>query len=205
MSNDINYPEVIGTREDRGKAIAEKNGQIIRINDNLYKVKSQSSDTLYDVKYTEIGWKCTCPDHTTRGVQCKHIYAVEISFAIRKEVEVRKISPITISDCMFCGSANIVKDGLRHNKHGDIQKFYCNDCNQYFSFNIGFEKMKHNPQAVTTAMQLYFSGESLRNTQKSLEFIGVKVSHQTISNWIEKYSLLMKKYVDKLKPQVGDT
>ena len=47
--------------------------------------------------------------------------------------------------------------------------------------------MKHNPRAVTTAMQLYFSGESLRNTQKSLKLIGTEVSHITINNWIEKY------------------
>ena len=40
--------------------------------------------------------------------------------------------------------------------------------------------MKHNPQGITTAMQLYFSGESLRNTAKSLELLGVNVSHQTI-------------------------
>jgi hypothetical protein len=30
--------QTVGTREDRGKAIAEKAGQIIRINDNSYKV-----------------------------------------------------------------------------------------------------------------------------------------------------------------------
>ncbi|MDP2841945.1 MAG: DDE-type integrase/transposase/recombinase [Candidatus Methanoperedens sp.] len=205
IPNNTNYPQVIGTREDRGKAIAEKAGQIIRINDHSYKVKSQSSDILYDVTSTEIGWKCNCPDHTSRGVQCKHIFAVEFSYAIRKEVEIRKISPITVSDCLFCGSSNIVKEGLRHNKYGDIQKFYCNDCNQYFSFNIGFEKMKHNPQAVTTAMQLYFSGESLRHTKESIKLLGVYVSHQTIHNWIEKYTNLMKQYVDKLKPNVGDT
>jgi putative transposase len=65
--------------------------------------------------------------------------------------------------------------------------------------------MKHNPQAVTTAMQLYFSGESLRNTKNSLKLLGVHVSHQTVFNWIEKYTNLMKQYVEKLKPQVGDT
>ncbi len=197
--------QTVGTREDRGKAIAERDGQIKRIDDRAYKVKSQSGNGSYDVISTEIGWKCSCPDHQTRGVKCKHIYTVEFSYAMRKEVEVRKISPITISDCLFCHSSNIVKQGLRHNKHGDIQKFYCNDCNQYFSYNIGFEKMKHNPQAVTTAMQLYFSGESLRNTRNSLELIGVQVSHQTVFNWIKKYTELMKAYVDKLKPQVGDT
>lgn len=206
MSNDTQYPQVIGTREDRGKAIAEKNGQIIRINDNSYKVKSQSSDILYDVTSTEIGWKCSCPDHTTRGVKCKHIISVEVSFNLREQVKKRVvIQTIVVSDCIFCHSINIKKFGTRHNKSGDIQRFICEKCNRTFSINIGFEKMKHNPKAITTAMQLYFSGESLRNTQKSLKFIGTEVSHQTISNWIEKYSLLMKQYIDKLKPNVGDT
>jgi len=65
--------------------------------------------------------------------------------------------------------------------------------------------MKHSPQAITTAMQLYFSGESLRNTQKSLRLLGIVVSHQTVYNWIRKYISLMNKYVEKLKPNVGDT
>ncbi|WXG43070.1 MAG: DDE-type integrase/transposase/recombinase [Promethearchaeati archaeon SRVP18_Atabeyarchaeia-1] len=71
--------------------------------------------------------------------------------------------------------------------------------------NIGFEKMKHNPQAVTSAMQLYFSGESLRNTQKSLKPLGVEVSHKTVYLWIRKYITLMQDYVEKLKPNVSDT
>lgn len=200
-----NNMQTIGTREERGKAIAEMGNQIERIDEHSYKVKSQTSNVIYNIKSTEIGWKCSCLDHVTRGVKCKHIFAVEVSFAIRKEVQIRKIEPIVITGCIFCNSLNIVKDGIRHNKHGDIQKFHCDDCGRYFSFNIGFEKMKHNPQAVTTAMQLYFSGESLRNTMKSLKIIGVEVSHQTVSNWIEKFTNLMKQYIDKLKPQVGDT
>ena len=65
--------------------------------------------------------------------------------------------------------------------------------------------MKHNPQGITTAMQLYFSGESLRNVAKSLKLIVVEVSHQTIYNWIGKYTALMQKYLDKITPQVSDT
>lgn len=205
MFNDITKFLTIGTREDRGKIIAGKEGQIKRIDDYSYKVKSQSSDKWYEVKSTEIGWKCTCLDHISRGVKCKHIYAVEFSFNLRQQVKKSVvIQPITVSDCPFCHSTNLKKFGIRHNKNYDIQKFYCKDCHQHFSYNIGFEKMKHNPKAVTTAMQLYFSGESLRNTQKSLKLLGVEVSHQTVFNWIEKYTLLMKQYVDKLKPQVSD-
>jgi len=109
------------------------------------------------------------------------------------------------SSCLFCSSSNIVRDGVRHNKFGDIQKFNCKACGRYFTFNMGFEKMKHNPQAVTTTMQLYFSGESLRNTQKSLRLLGVNVSHKTVYLWIKKYIGLMEEYVEKLKPSVSDT
>jgi transposase-like protein len=65
--------------------------------------------------------------------------------------------------------------------------------------------MKHDPKGITTAMQLYFSGESLRNTAKSLRLLGIQVSHQTIYNWIAKYAELMRKYVDEITPQVSDT
>ncbi|VVB94350.1 DDE domain protein [uncultured archaeon] len=200
--------QTVGTREDRGKAIAEKDGQIIRINDYSYKVKSQSSYTLYDIISTEIGWKCTCPDHTSRGVKCKHIFAVEFSYAIRKQVEKVRIEPITTINptaCILCGSANIVKDGLRHNQYGDIQVFFCKDCSQHFTLNLGFEKMKASPQTITTAMQLYFSGESLRNVAKSLRLLGVKVTHVAVYKWIEKYTLLMEQYLEQIKPQVSDT
>ena len=65
--------------------------------------------------------------------------------------------------------------------------------------------MKHNPQAITTAMQLYFSGESLRNTMESLRLLGVEVSHQTVYNWIKKYVGLMKDYAESITPNVSDT
>ncbi len=65
--------------------------------------------------------------------------------------------------------------------------------------------MKHSPKAITTAMQLYFSGESLRNTQKALRLLGVQVSHVAILKWIRKYVGLMEKYLDKITPNVSDT
>lgn len=65
--------------------------------------------------------------------------------------------------------------------------------------------MKHNPKAITTAMQLYFSGECLRNTTRVLKLFGVQVSHVTIYNWIGKYVDLMNTYLDRIMPQVSDT
>jgi transposase-like protein len=65
--------------------------------------------------------------------------------------------------------------------------------------------MKHDPRGITTAMQLYFSGESLRNVSKSLRLLGMDVSYQTVYNWIKKYTSLMQSYLDKITPQVSDT
>lgn len=193
-------------RMQRGIAIANMPNQIKRIDAKTYFVKSQSNHGEYSVSKDTDGWKCECPDHVYRHVKCKHIFAVEFSVSLRAEVAVRRIEPIeNLTECIFCGSSNIVKDGVRHNKHGDIQIFHCKGCGRYFTFNIGFERMKHNPQAITSAMQLYFSGESLRNTMKSLRMLGVEVSHQTVYNWIKKYVALMKAYVEKLNPNVSGT
>ncbi|MEM3007883.1 MAG: DDE-type integrase/transposase/recombinase, partial [Candidatus Nitrosotenuis sp.] len=130
------------------------------------------------------------------------------SIKIREEVKQRvevTIQPVTISTCLSCKSPNIKKYGLRHNKNYDIQRFICQDCHKTFSINIGFEKMKHDPKGITTAMQLYFSGESLRNVAKSLKLLGLEVTHQTVYNWIKKYTGLMESYLEKITPNVSDT
>lgn len=193
-------------REVRGMAILEKSNQITRLDDDTYKVSSQSRNTSYDVKRTNKGWLCNCLDFYYRNIRCKHIWAVELSLKLREEVRTRLIDPISeITRCIFCKSQMLTKDGVRHNKSGDIQKFNCKSCGRYFTINFGFEKMKHSPQGITTAMQLYFSGESLRNTATSLNLLGVKVSHQTVYNWINKYIRIMKEYLDRITPQVSDT
>src|ERR1700733_7139864 len=78
------------------------------------------------------------------------------------------------------------------------------ECGYRFSFNVGFEKMHATPQMITSAMQLYFTGESLRNTQKFLKMQGLEVSHVAILNWIRKYVGLMDEYLDKITPNVSD-
>lgn len=193
-------------REAKGKRIASIDDAVKRLSENRYRVRSQSGNGIYYVENTSIGWKCTCPDHTHRGMKCKHIRAVEISFGMREHIKPKRVlEPITAVSCPICNSYNLKKDGIRHNKEYDIQKYECSNCGKWFSVNVGFERMKHNPHAITTAIQLYFSGESLRNTMRSLEFIGTKVTHQTIANWITKYVEIMKKYADNIIPDVSQT
>lgn len=188
----------------KGKAIFELGNQVTRFDDYLYKITSQSGNGTYKIIGTEIGWTCSCPDHTVRGVKCKHVWAVEFSQAIRKEVrESIVINPLSSQVCPICGSDNVVKFGVRHNKNGSIQRLACKNCDKTFSENFGFEKLKATPQIVTSALQLYFTGESLRNVQKFLKLQGVDVSHQTVYNWIRKYVSLMEKYLEKIQPKLS--
>jgi transposase-like protein/predicted nucleic acid-binding Zn finger protein len=202
------------SREEKGRMIAEQPNAIIRQDERFYKVASQNGHGMYDViKKENGGWLCTCPDFTYRSIyaggrisRCKHIIACQIRDQMREKVRENVIiAPVEVDSCLFCHGKNLKKFGLRHNKYGDIQRFLCADCQRTFSVNLGFERMKHNPQGITMAMQLYFSGESLRNTARSLRLIGVQVSYRTVLNWINKYTALMEKYLDKITPQVSDT
>ncbi|MGZ5491794.1 MAG: SWIM zinc finger family protein, partial [Nitrososphaeraceae archaeon] len=118
-------------REELGKQLQN---QVQRIDDKNYCIKSLTSKKIYEIVSTQLGFVCSCPDHMFRGIKCKHIIATELSLKIREIVKRKIIEPIVnIGNCIFYKSAQIVKDGLRHIKYGDIQKFNCKDCKKYFT------------------------------------------------------------------------
>jgi putative transposase len=154
----------------------------------------------------EFGWICPCPDAQFRSVKCKHQFAVEFSQKLRAQVRASVvIEPLIATSCPKCMADRTKRAGLRHNKAGDLQRFRCLSCGYFFTVNLGFERMHATPQMITAAMQLYFSGESLRSTQKFLRLQGLNVSHVAVLKWIRKYVALMDKYLSKITPQVSDT
>jgi transposase-like protein len=203
---------VLESREMRGKMIAQKPNQIQRLDERFYKVASQSREIMYYVVRTKafaIGWICNCPDITYRQTKCKHIWAVEFSLALRYRVHTVwqqvTIRPVDLLACRFCASKMVVKDAKRFNRYGEIQRYFCKACGKRFSFNLGFERMQASPEAITSAMQLYFTGESLRNVQKFLRLKGVEVTHVAVYKWIGKYVSLMENYLRQIEPQVSNT
>lgn len=197
---------LVEARKVRGEVIFQLGEQVNRVDDFTYAVQSQSGNGLYTVLSTEIGWLCQCADHMYRGLKCKHIWAVEFSLTLRNEIAKQVvIQPIAKQVCPRCQSGNIVKHGIQHNKYGDLQTYECKECKRRFVINLGFEGMRATPQIITSAMQLYFTGESLRNVQKFLKLQGVKISHVAIYKWIKKYVGLMEKYLGQITPQVSDT
>ena len=68
-------------REQRGLRIAAtckltKKGQV-------WLVPSQSGHGRYTVSPDPEAPHCTCPDHETRGLKCKHLFAVEFAMQRR--------------------------------------------------------------------------------------------------------------------------
>lgn len=193
-------------RESRGKQIADLPNQIQRIDEHSYKVVSQTCPEIeYAVFSTELGWTCSCFDSKYRRMCCKHAYAVIFSQELRKTVESSiVIQPLNALACPQCQSQRIVKNGIFHNQNGDLQRYHCKQCGKWFVFNLGFESMKSTPEVICSAMQIYFSGVSLRKTAESLILRGVRVSHVSVYFWISKYVSLMEKYVEQIKPNVSD-
>jgi len=72
------------SRDIRGKAIAE-NGNVKKVADHSFKVKSQSGKGAYEVKATPNGMTCTCPDFVYRGGKCKHIQATRYYLQVEKD------------------------------------------------------------------------------------------------------------------------
>jgi len=195
----------LNLRETKGQTLAANN-HVTRVDEDTYRVRSQSSNRDYDIIATELGFKCSCPDHMFRGAKCKHIFCVEFSLKLREKVEEDQviIPAINYQNCPRCKLDNIVKHGIRHNKSGNLQRYFCNDCSKWFGFNLGFEGMHASPQVITSAMQLYFTGESLRNVRRFLELQGVKISHMSVYRWIGKYVTLMNNYLEQIKPNVSN-
>jgi len=195
-------------REIRGLAILAMGNQIRRINSSAYHVRSQSGNGWYSVEKEGLEWKCSCPDFIYRNTVCKHIHAVQFSLNLRERISSENLgfeySCEDNTSCKYCNSSNIIKLGFRCNKRGNVQRYLCKDCRRKFSINTGFEKTKGDPKVITLAMDLYFKGVSLRKIVDHLkQFYGVKVTHVAILKWIQKYTRLMKLYVEGLKPEVS--
>lgn len=208
-------------RELRGLAILSQPDTIIQTGKDEWDVRSQSKDAYYTVirsfpknRKERMGsqgtWTCTCPDHTTRNVICKHIHAVQFSLKLKGEIaehstsaRIEEVEPkIT---CPLCKSENIVKWGIRKTQFGSVQRYACRSCDHKFVVDKGFCRMKNSPKTITLTLDLYFKGLSQRKIADHLkQFENVSVTQPTILNWIKKYLKLLAKYSEKYKADVGN-
>ncbi len=103
--------------------------------------------------------------------------------------------------CKNCGSSQIVKNGKVNNQ----QRYKCKECGKQFINNDNFARMRNKKHIIAVSMDLYYDGLSVRKIQRQISYLfKVKVSQVTIHNWITKYSVLVKEYVDTLKADLSD-
>ena len=56
--------------------------------------------------------------------------------------------------CKHCKKGFAVKCGLRKNKSGWVQKYYCSKCKNYFSNRDGVERYRHNAEVISAALDI---------------------------------------------------
>ena len=195
-------------RTQRAKQIMAVPGYGSQINSNNFRVRSQTDPSKsYIVSKTENGLICECPDHTTRKADCKHI-KVSLDLIKKKQCyaneSFRIMERSKLQLCKFCDSGNIVKAGLKKNKNSTMQRFKCQDCKKRFTINFGFEKKQFDDTTITGALQMYYSGMSVRDISNHYEMMGIDVSFKTVYNWIDQYSKMTSKYLNGIVPRVGN-
>jgi transposase-like protein len=109
--------------------------------------------------------------------------------------------------CLSCGAKQLIKSGLRKNKYGDVQRYKCQSCGFRFTVNLGFQKMKNSPKIITLIMDLYVKGISTRKIVQHLhDFYDLKVDHSTIVRYVQKYTQIIKEFVDEaVTPNLKNT
>ena len=107
--------------------------------------------------------------------------------------------------CIHCKSTNFVKKGFRKTEQrGKIQKYYCKDCQRFFTNDEGFYRMRYSDTTITLSVDMYLSNLSSRKMRNQLKrHFQTKVSHMTILDWVRKYSLKAHNFIEKLGYNLG--
>ena len=112
-----------------------------------------------------------------------------------------------LTHCPYCQSTQVVKKGKRKKKMEEVQIYYCHLCQKKFTSQIS--KGKTYPlRIILETVTLYNRLVPLKEiTQKIKERYGIKLSEQTILNWLKDYrnylpflrmrDFVAKKYVPK--------
>ena len=102
-------------------------------------------------------------------------------------------------NCKYCDSEQIVKAGMKSDK----QRCLCKDCGHTFIEGSDFPRMRTESRIISSSIDFYFEGLSIRKIQTQIEKLyGVHVSHTTVMRWVFKYSALCSQYVETLTPHL---
>ena len=198
----------MNARTARAVEMLKSDGAAAQSDPDTFSVRSQADPAKrYEVRRTGSGLVCECPDHRTRGADCKHIKVVLQSLCRNR---LFKRSPFRIMEragrkvCKYCDSGNVAKKGKRKTAAGPVQLLKCGDCGRRFADNPGFEKKRFDQKTITRAVRSYYQGMSVRDIADGLGSEGTEVSHKTIYNWVAEYSKSVSEYLRDVVPRTSD-
>lgn len=200
----------IQSRQIRAYEMLNSGEEPKELGDNRYLVHSQYSNGQYMVCSGGL-WSCQCKDYEYRKQDCKHILAVRIWLLMKERMKQKETlnSQSSIFEkpvCAFCKSFNIMKHGKRKCENMTKQRYMCKDCGKTFIDDREFSKFKGTAKIITLVMDLYFNGLSLRKIRNHLkQFYDFNVHHETLRQWIIRFTSKIAEYVDKLQPNLSDT
>ena len=184
-------------------AIVARGDQITTLVPNRkYMVHSQSQHNKdYTIFQQDNNYSCSCDHHKEAGRDCIHILAVKFQQSLKDNNDtILDTTPV----CDKCGSHNIVKNGMRHNKSGVVCRFLCKDCGFRFTDKQGFRRRRSDPEKIALALDLYFRGLSVRKVAEHFKQVyNLDVSHMTIYRWVEHYSRLAANWMNHQQVQTG--
>lgn len=104
-----------------------------------------------------------------------------------------------MTKCKHCSGKNFLKKGFRKISYrGKIQKYFCKDCNKYFTNDDGFYRMRNKPEIITMSIDMYVSNLSSRKMRNQLKrHLSYKISHVSVLDWVRRYTLKVHKFIDQ--------
>lgn len=194
--------EKFNRRELRGLAIVASGGQIKRINDTLFLVRSQSGEGDYRVCWSSGRWSCACADFQKSKKSCKHIYAVNFALNLPKMIQANL--DVFERSCPNCGSKEVIKKGKRYNKNGSVGVFLCKLCGTKFGDGANAKSRTITIPLAMLSIDLSCKGVSIRNISNHIwQVYGVRKSPSTIYGWISSFREALAKAAEMQKPRVG--
>jgi len=93
-----------------------------------------------------------------------------------------------VDTCPYCGGKRVIRKGVRRNKYGNVQLFYCHHCKKKFTPLV--TKHKSFPlRVILDALSLYNRLHSLEEAAAAVTWkYGINVSRQNVRNWLEGFA-----------------
>ncbi|NNN17781.1 MAG: IS1/IS6 family transposase [Thermoplasmata archaeon] len=184
-------------------AVVARGDQIRETAPCRYTVCSQSAPgTFHHVAKNGSRWSCDCPFFAATRMSCIHILSVRYRNGLRDSAPSATPSAVV---CESCRSTQVVSDGVRHNKSGDVQTYLCRTCGKRFADRRGFHNRRSDPEKIAISLDLYFRGLSLHKVAEHLRQVyDLKISHVTIYRWVVHYGKLAAQWMDAQGARTGD-